>query len=339
MIWSQFFNILNQRIVSLISKYFQVNTSLLQADHQGLDYGLQFMQLEWAQTSQLSQETANFSVVFFITKHTHRSIALSVYLLFLEKAVATIKETAQPEQKIEYYSLDLTKGHEEVNKAFAEIEEKTGEIYMLVNCAGTAICGTIEDTKPEDARFLMDLNYYGTLYPIQYVLPKMKARKDGIIVLTGSQAGLLGIYGLGAYSATKFALRGLAETLTMETKHLGINVTLALPADTDTPGYANEEKSKPQETKDICGSGGLFKPEKVAKSILKDALKGNFFSILGFESWILSLLCCGMSPWKNPLLGLLQFYTMGPLRLIGMLIQWNFARIVKRSYKAKQKSK
>lgn len=60
----------------------------------------------------------------------------------------------------------------------------------------------------------------------------MKANKDGIIVLTASQAGLLGIYGLGAYSASKFALRGLAEALSMETKHLGINVTLALPADT-----------------------------------------------------------------------------------------------------------
>jgi 3-dehydrosphinganine reductase len=95
-----------------------------------------------------------------------------------------------------------------------------------------AICGTIEDTKPEDAKFMVDLNYLGTFYPIHYVLPKMKARKDGIIVLTSSQGGLLGIYGLGAYSATKFAVRGLAEALSMETKHLGINVTLGLPADT-----------------------------------------------------------------------------------------------------------
>ena len=277
----------------------------------------------------------------FQSYSTHRLISYQFvyFLTFSEKAVAVIKETAQPEQKIEYRSLDLTKGHVEINKVFTEIEEKSGEIYMLVNCAGTAICGTLEDTKPEDAKFLMDLNYFGTFYPIQYVLPKMKARKDGIIVITASQAALLGIYGLGAYSASKFALRGLAETLTMETKHLNINVTLALPADTDTPGFANEEKSKPQETKDICGSGGLFKPENVAQSILKDALRGNFFSILGLESWVLSLLCCGMSPWKNPLLGLLQFYTMGPLRLIGMLLQWNFGRLVRKGYKAKEKSK
>lgn len=242
------------------------------------------------------------------------------------------------DQKIEYRSLDLTKGPDVIDKVLEDVEKETGEIYMLVNCAGTAICGTIEDVKPEDARFMMDLNYFGTFYPIQYVLPKMKARKDGIIVLTSSQAGLLGIYGYGPYSATKFALRGLAETIYMETKHLGVNVTLALPADTDTPGFANEEKSKPIETKLISGSGGLAKPEDVARRILIDSLKGNFFSILGAESWILSILCCGMSPWKNPLLGLLQFYTMGPLRLIGMVIQWNFGRIVKRCYKSKEKT-
>lgn len=253
-----------------------------------------------------------------------------------EKAVNVIREhCVRAEQKIEFYSLDLTKGHEIINKAFAEIEKKSGDIYMLINCAGMAICGVIEDIKPDDAKFLVDLNYLGTFYPIQYVLPKMKANRDGIIVLTSSQGGLIGIYGLGAYSATKFALRGLAEALAMETKHYGINVTLALPADTDTPGFENEQKSKPQATKEICSGGGLFKPEQVAKKLIDDALSGNFFSILGLESWILSILCCGMSPWKNPLLGMLQFYTMGPLRMISFAIQWNFARIAKKYQKSK----
>ena len=242
-------------------------------------------------------------------------------------------------QNINWHSLDLLKGHEVIDKEFAVIEKKYGDIHMLVNCAGQAVCGIIEESKPEDAKFLMDLNYFGTFFPVRYVLPKMKAKKDGIIVLTGSQASLLGIYGLGAYSAAKFAVRGFAETIYMETKHLGITVTLALPPDTDTPGFENEQKSKPEETKEICGSGGLSKPEDIAKKILNDALRGSFFSVVGFESWLISLMCCGMSPWKNLLLGLLQFYTMGPLRLIGMGIQWNFARIIKNSYKSKEKSK
>lgn len=258
---------------------------------------------------------------------------------FTEKAVTIIRENCvRDDQRVEYYSLDLSKGHENINKAFNEIEKKSGDIYMLVNCAGMAICGTIEDIKPEDAKFMIDLNYLGTFYPIQYVLPKMKARKDGVIVLTSSQGGLIGIYGLAAYNASKFALRGFAEALSMETKHLGINVTLGLPADTDTPGFANEQKSKPKITQEICSGGGLFKPEEVGKKLLDDALKGNFFSILGIESWILSILCVGMSPWKNPLLGFFQCYLMGPLRMISFAIQWNFGRIVRKYDKPKEKA-
>lgn len=132
-------------------------------------------------------------------------------LLILVKAVKVIKENClNGNQKIEYFSLDVTESFEHIKESFDSIEQKSGEIYMLVNCAGMAICGTIENTKPADAKVLMDLNYFGTLYPIQCVLSKMKARRDGIIVLTASQAALLGIFGLGAYSATKFALRGLA---------------------------------------------------------------------------------------------------------------------------------
>jgi 3-dehydrosphinganine reductase len=165
----------------------------------------------------------------------------------------------------------------------------------------------------------------------------MKAAKEGIVVLTASLAGLFGVYGYSAYAATKFALRGLAETVHMEVKHCNVSVTLACPADTDTPGFANEEKSKPEETKIISGSGGLMKPEDVAKKIMSDALKGSFFSVLGLESFILSILCVGMAPWtSNPLLCLLQVYAMGPLRLVSFFIQWNFQRIIKSCAKQKK---
>lgn len=143
------------------------------------------------------------------------------------------------------------------------------------NCAGFATCGTIEDISIKDAQQMMNINYWGTYYPTKFILPKMKNSGEGIIVITASQAALLGIYGYGPYAASKFALRGLAETISMESSHCGVSVTLALPADTDTPGLANENKSKPTATKEISGSGGLFTPEQVAKQILNDALVGS----------------------------------------------------------------
>lgn len=88
-----------------------------------------------------------------------------------------------------------------------------------------ARAGTVEETSIEDAHKMMDLNYFGTYYPTRHCLAKMKKRKQGIIVITASQAALMGIYGYGAYGAAKFALRGLAETIAMEANHCGVSVS------------------------------------------------------------------------------------------------------------------
>lgn len=178
----------------------------------------------------------------------------------------------RPEQKFQYRCLDLSSNYDDVAKCLADIEEAFGDIFMLINCAGLAICGVFEDVSVADARKLMEVNYWGTYNCTRYVLPKMKQSREGIIVVTASQAALFGIYGYGPYAASKYALRGMAETIAMESRHLGVSVTLALPADTNTPGFENEEKTKPKETKIISGGGGLAEPHSVAKKILDDAL-------------------------------------------------------------------
>lgn len=257
----------------------------------------------------------------------------------LEKAKEELeKRRVRDTQMIQFRSLDLAQSYGAVTSTLEELERTVGAIYMLINCAGMAICGTVEDTSVEDARKLMDVNYFATYYPTRHVLPKMKEAGDGIIVITASQAALMGIYGYGAYAASKFALRGLAETIAMEARHRGVSVTLALPADTDTPGFENENRTKPEETKIISGSGGLAKPEDVGKRLVQDALKGSFFSIMGLESWVLSILCVGMAPWRGPLLCFVQFYLLGPLRLIGLALQWNFQRIIKNCAKQRQRT-
>lgn len=261
-------------------------------------------------------------------------VARSVPLL--EKTVKELERNRKhPDQKFNYKSLDISMSYEEVAKCFAELEEAVGPIYMLVNCAGLAICGVFEEVSVEDTKKQMDVNYYGTYYCTRWVLPKMKAAKEGIVVITASQAALIGLYGYGPYAATKFALRGMAETIAMETKHLGISVTLALPCDTNTPGFETEEKTKPTETKIISASGGLARPEDVGNKIIDDALSGSFFSVLGMESWIVTVLCCGMAPWGTPLQKFLQVVLMGPLRFVSFFIQWNFTRIIKSCVKEK----
>ncbi|KAG5898109.1 hypothetical protein JTB14_027466 [Gonioctena quinquepunctata] len=177
-------------------------------------------------------------------------------------------------QIISRISVDVS-NYEDIKDEMFKLEERISPIFMLVNCAGVAICGRVEDFTEREVKRLFDANFLGTFYPVKVILPKFKQRKEGIIVLTGSQVSLMGMYGYSIYSSFKFALRGFAESLYMESKSYGITVTLALPPDTDTPGYELENRSKPIETKLISAAATLAQPDEVAKNMMDDALKGS----------------------------------------------------------------
>lgn len=195
--------------------------------------------------------------------------------LNLNNAKKEINKSCQNEdQVVTGIKGDVTK-FEDIEKILTDLD-KTRPIDVLINCAGMAICGAIDEVPQKEVIDLVNLNLLGTYFATKAVVPLMKSRNDGTIIMTSSQGAMLGIYGFGIYSATKFALRGLAETLYMEVKPYNISVTLALPPDTDTPGFERENIGKPKETLLISESGGLFKPEVVAKRMLNDAMVNKF---------------------------------------------------------------
>ncbi|KAH8267164.1 hypothetical protein KR026_001057 [Drosophila bipectinata] len=249
----------------------------------------------------------------------------------LSGAVALMEVIRQrPDQKFQYRSLDIGGDYDQVAQVLKETEEEFGPIYALINCAGMAICGVFEEVSVQDVHKLMNVNFFGTYNCTRYVLPKMKKAGEGIIVITASQAAMFGIYGYGPYSATKYALRAMAETIAMESREYGVSVTLAMPCDTNTPGFEEEEKSKPRETKIISGGGGLIEPEVMAKAILKDALKGNFTSIVGAESWLITTLGGGLLPWDGFFTNLLHSIVMGPLRLFSYGLHKYFNSVIRK---------
>lgn len=87
--------------------------------------------------------------------------------------------------------------------------------------------------------------------------------------MVASFAGLLGVYGYTAYAPTKFAVRGLAETLRSELAPHGIHVGAVYPTDVDTPMLAGEEPLKPPETRVLSGSAATLSAEQVADAILR----------------------------------------------------------------------
>lgn len=254
----------------------------------------------------------------------------------LEKAKHEILQACEnkDKQRVEYLSLNISADYKTVEKALTDLENDMGPIYMLVNCAGLSVPSKIEDTTIENLDKMICTNFLGTYYCVKAVTPRMKASKEGVIVLVSSLAGVLGIFGFSAYCSTKFAVRGLAESLVMEVRPYGISVTLCLPPDTDTPGFAIEELSKPQETKVLSQMAKLVQPEVVAEKAFEDALARNFFSTVGLEGFLLTTICTGMSPVESFRHLFIEILLMGPLRLVGAVYLFVFHRIIE-NYKQK----
>nr|QFF91214.1 3-ketodihydrosphingosine reductase isoform 4 [Potamotrygon motoro]QFF91216.1 3-ketodihydrosphingosine reductase isoform 6 [Potamotrygon motoro] len=211
-----------------------------------------------------------------------------------------------------------------------QAQEKLGPVDMLVNCAGTSVAAKFEDVDIGIFRRLMEVNYLGSVYPTRAVIHTMKERRMGRVVFVSSQAGQVGLFGYTAYSPSKFALRGLAESLQMEVKPYNIYITVAYPPDTDTPGFQEENKDKPLETQMISETSGLCQPDQVAKIIVKDTVQGNFNSSVGSDGYMLSSLTSGMSPVTTITEGLQQIFTMGLFRTIALFYLGSFDSIVRR---------
>jgi NAD(P)-dependent dehydrogenase (short-subunit alcohol dehydrogenase family) len=104
-----------------------------------------------------------------------------------------------------------------------------GHIDYFVNNAGYSLIGAIESFSEAEYRQQMEANFFAPLRLIQTILPSMRERKSGCIVNFSSTAGLDGFVAFGMYSASKFALEGMSESLAKEVAEFGIRVVIVEP--------------------------------------------------------------------------------------------------------------
>jgi NAD(P)-dependent dehydrogenase (short-subunit alcohol dehydrogenase family) len=121
-----------------------------------------------------------------------------------------------------------------VKQAVGLVLEREERIDIVVNSAGIGIAGAIEETSIEEARMQLEVNFFGVLRVCRAVLPAMRERGSGYIINIGSIGGLIAIPYQGLYSASKFALEGLSESLRVEVKDFGIRVVIVEPGDHKT---------------------------------------------------------------------------------------------------------
>jgi NAD(P)-dependent dehydrogenase (short-subunit alcohol dehydrogenase family) len=132
-------------------------------------------------------------------------------------------------QGIQVLEMDVTNDEsmvEGVKKVIAE----TGRIDVLVNNAARLHLGTLERTSPDVLRALLEVNTVGPYLGMRAVLPQMRQQGGGSIVNVGSIDSLLGMNGVSAYAASKWALRGMTKSVAMELGRDGIRVNSVCPA-------------------------------------------------------------------------------------------------------------
>ena len=132
------------------------------------------------------------------------------------------------------FPLDVT-SPEALAQTARTIEERFGGIDLVVVCSGLwwiMRSDELEIAKMHDA---MDVNFFGAVNTVNAVLPGMKARGRGHIVLVASVAGYRGLPNAAAYGPTKAALMNLSETLKLDLRRFGVDVSVVNPGFVDTP--------------------------------------------------------------------------------------------------------
>ena len=131
-----------------------------------------------------------------------------------------------------------------VEAFFAQVQEETKRIDVLVNCAGFAFEGSVEDSTVEEAKLQFEVNFFGTHRMIRQVMPVMREQGGGkIITISSLAAQVPGIPYQGFYSMSKKAVDGLVEPLRLEGKPFGIEATSINPGDMKTDFTANRVRA------------------------------------------------------------------------------------------------
>lgn len=161
---------------------------------------------------------------------------------------------------------------------------------IVVNSAGVTHPGRFVDQDEAQFRIAMDVNYWGTVHILQHAVPWMIQQGQGQILNVSSVAGILGVYGMTSYSASKFAVRGLSLALRSELKEHGINVSVLCPPDTDTPMLREEVPLRPAETEALSPSDQAVSAETVARSTMADWSRKKAIILPGASAKIPALL-------------------------------------------------
>jgi NAD(P)-dependent dehydrogenase (short-subunit alcohol dehydrogenase family) len=147
-----------------------------------------------------------------------------------------LDEAARRQTQVSALRMDVTR-RPDIDRTVETVIREAGRIDAVVHFAGMGLRGFFEDLSMQEIRRLYDVNVFGIMELTQAVLPHMRARRSGRIVITASAAGRMGEMSIAGYSSGKFAVVGLGECLRQEMALLNIHVSVLEPGLIYTPHF------------------------------------------------------------------------------------------------------
>jgi NAD(P)-dependent dehydrogenase (short-subunit alcohol dehydrogenase family) len=191
---------------------------------------------------------------------------------------------AQEKLPISVSTMDVD-SDQSLRDTVTRIQEQHGPIDVLVNNAGVAQSGAVEELPLAGFRAVMETNYFGVLRCIQALVPHMGQRRSGCIINVSSVAGRIASPPLALYMASKWALEALSEVLACEMKMFGVRVAIVEAGIIDT-AMARELRDRPADSvyRQRVRLAALFQtalrtpvpPSLVAQKILEIAENGTW---------------------------------------------------------------
>lgn len=159
---------------------------------------------------------------------------------------ADLEELGRKENlRLHVVELDVT-NDESVQQAVEHVIREAGRVDTVVNNAGIVYWGLMESFTVDQAKQIFETNFFGPLRVNRAVLPHMRQRRSGLLIHVSSIAGRLVLPSFGIYSATKFALEAMGETLRYELSQLGIDSVVLEPGEYATAIFGNATRGVDQ---------------------------------------------------------------------------------------------
>ncbi len=206
---------------------------------------------------------------------------------------AALKDTAriaaQPGVKITTHVVDVS-DRERMASFVDEVVGEHGRAHLVINNAGVALGGTVEELAIEDIEWLMSINFWGVVYGTKMFLPILRQQPRAHLVNISSIFGIIAPPGHSAYAASKFAVRGFTESLRHELAGGNISVSCVHPGGIRT-NIARNAKAGAGANRSIVEKEGEFfdkvartLPEQAAERIVRGVLRDEEKILIGQDA-------------------------------------------------------